>query len=335
MNIRVGDEIKYLNDVGGGKVIAIRDKKIAVILQDDGFEVPVLINECIKVESAEPAAPVRQPAPAPKKETYQYTEINSPESEQLNLLFAWIPEDMNSLEIDDIDLYLVNDSNYFCQFTCATTKGSKSNLVDHGVIEPNTKVLLESYEKRVLLEHQRLWINGQFFKIDKPFEKKRIVDFAVTLKPEKFEPKRFKPNDYFDEPAVINPIIKNDFYEGLEQLSEKSIENVKREKDFTPKKETKPVQDKNAILEVDLHINELLDDLSGLSNADILNYQMAKFREVLEANKDIRGKRIVFIHGIGNGTLKTELRKELDRKKMRHQDASFREYGFGATMVIL
>jgi len=334
MNIRVGDQIKYLNDVGGGKVIAVRDKKIAVVLQDDGFEVPVLITECIKVEDSEPE-PVRQQVQSPRKETYQYTEINSPENEQLNLLFAWIPGDPKSFEVDDTDLYLVNDSNYFYQYLCALTKGNKSQIVGHGVIEPNTKILLDSYEKRFLLENQKLWINGQFFKIDKPFEKKRVVDFAVTLKPEKFEPKRFKPNDYFDEPAVINPIIKNDFYEGLEQLSEKSIENVKREKDFTPKKEIKPVQDKNAILEVDLHINELLDDLSGLSNADILNYQMAKFREVLEENKSDKGKRIVFIHGIGNGTLKTELRKELDRKKMRHQDASFREYGFGATMVIL
>ncbi|MFB6341832.1 DUF2027 domain-containing protein [Saccharicrinis sp. FJH62] len=334
MNIRVGDQIKYLNDVGGGKVISIRDKKIAVVLQDDGFEVPVLITECIKVEDSEPE-PVRQQIQAPVKETYQYTEINSPENEQLNLLFAWIPGDPKSFEVDDTDLYLVNDSNYFCQYLCALIKGNKSQIVAHGVIEPNTKILLDSYEKRVLLENQKLWINGQFFKIDKPFEKKRVVDFAVTLKPEKFEPKRFKPNDYFDEPAVINPIIKNDFYEGIEQLSEKSIENVKLEKDFTPKKETKPVQDKNAILEVDLHINELLDDLSGLSNADILNYQMAKFREVLEENKTNKGKRIVFIHGIGNGTLKTELRKELDRKKMRHQDASFREYGFGATMVIM
>ena len=335
MNIRVGDQIKYLNDVGGGKVIAIRDKKIAVVLQDDGFEVPVLISECIKAEEQKHNEPVRQQVQTPQKETYQYTEINSSESEQLNLLFAWLKSDPKSLEIDDADLYLVNDSNYFCQYLCALSKGGNSLVVGHGVIEPNTKILLESYEKRTLLENQKLWINGQFFKIDKPFEKKRVVDFAVTLKPEKFEPKRFKPNDYFDETAVINPIINNDFYEGIEQLSEKSIENVKREKDYTPKKKTQQVEDKNAIQEVDLHINELLDNISGLSNADILNYQMAKFREVLEAHKSDKGKRIVFIHGIGNGTLKTELRKELDRKKMRHQDASFREYGFGATMVLI
>jgi dsDNA-specific endonuclease/ATPase MutS2 len=48
-------------------------------------------------------------------------------------------------------------------------------------------------------------------------------------------------------------------------------------------------------------------------------------------------KKIVFIHGVGDGVLKNELRRELGRKypKYPYQDASFREYGFGATMAIL
>jgi dsDNA-specific endonuclease/ATPase MutS2 len=48
-------------------------------------------------------------------------------------------------------------------------------------------------------------------------------------------------------------------------------------------------------------------------------------------------KRIVFIHGVGNGKLKFELRKLLDTTyaKLRYQDASFKEYGYGATLVML
>lgn len=337
MNIRVGDQIKYLNDVGGGKVINIRDKKIAVVLQDDGFEVPVLLGECIKVESPEisPNAHVSVQSQEKPKEKYEYTEINSPESEQLNLILSWVPNDPNSLEYEDLDAYLINDCNYFFQYACAGLKNGKSLLIEHGVIEPNTKVLLNTFEKRNLLENQSIWIKGQFFKPDKAFEKKANVDFSYQLKPDKFEIKRFKGNDYFDEDAIMVPIVKNDFYEGLDQLSKSSIEKAKQEKEPRPRLSQKVKQDKNAVLEVDLHINELLDNLSGLSNADILNYQMSKFRETVEAYKNERGKRIVFIHGIGNGTLKTELLKELKRNKMRYQDASFKEYGFGATMVIV
>jgi len=57
---------------------------------------------------------------------------------------------------------------------------------------------------------------------------------------------------------------------------------------------------------------------------------------VMESNAKNKGRKIVFIHGVGNGVLKNEIRKQLERKyKVYYQDASFREYGYGATMVII
>ena len=48
-------------------------------------------------------------------------------------------------------------------------------------------------------------------------------------------------------------------------------------------------------------------------------------------------KRIVFIHGLEQGVLKQELAKEIKAKfpKFYFQGASFKEYGYGATMVML
>ena len=89
---------------------------------------------------------------------------------------------------------------------------------------------------------------------------------------------------------------------------------------------------KNGIVEIDLHIGELLDDTCGMSNSEILNYQLDKFREVMEQYKKKREQRIVFIHGKGDGVLDELKRKYPD---CRHQDASFQEYGFGATMVTI
>jgi dsDNA-specific endonuclease/ATPase MutS2 len=91
------------------------------------------------------------------------------------------------------------------------------------------------------------------------------------------------------------------------------------------------------IIEVDLHIGALLDDTRGMSNAEMLNYQLDKFRETLEQYKNKREQRIVFIHGKGDGVLRKAILDELHRKHptYRHQDASFQEYGFGATMVTI
>lgn len=337
MGIKVGDEIKYLNDVGGGKVIALRDNKIAVVLQDDGFEVPVLINECVKVEmpTVKAPQPVQPKTVVPEKQVYDYTEINSPEGDQLNILLAFVPTDSKSLEIDDVDLYLVNDSNYFMQYLFGKNKPKNALLLDHGVVEPNTKVLLDGFEKRRLLEFRELWVSGQFFKLEKPFEKKPTIEFELTLTAEKLERKAFKENDFFEEDARIFHLVENDLYKSLRKLSDEDIEAAKKEKQTQRPRIVRVELPKDQIIEVDLHINALIDNLTGLSNADILNHQMSRFRETLEENKTSKGQKIVFIHGVGNGTLKTELRNELDRKKIRHQDASFKEYGFGATMVII
>ena len=50
-----------------------------------------------------------------------------------------------------------------------------------------------------------------------------------------------------------------------------------------------------------------------------------------------KGQKIVFIHGKGEGVLRQAIEKELRTRYKQHrfQDASFREYGFGATMVII
>ncbi|MEG1546116.1 MAG: Smr/MutS family protein, partial [Bacteroides sp.] len=53
--------------------------------------------------------------------------------------------------------------------------------------------------------------------------------------------------------------------------------------------------------------------------------------------KHVRGQKIVFIHGKGDGVLRKAVLDELKYKypTCQSQDASFKEYGFGATMVTI
>ena len=74
-----------------------------------------------------------------------------------------------------------------------------------------------------------------------------------------------------------------------------------------------------------------------MSSADILNYQLDVFRRTLEKFKTVKGKRIVFIHGKGEGVLRHAIIHELNYryKSYQYQDASFQEYGYGATQVTI
>ena len=74
-----------------------------------------------------------------------------------------------------------------------------------------------------------------------------------------------------------------------------------------------------------------------MSTADILNYQIDTFRRVMDENLRNRGRKIVFIHGKGEGILRQAIMKELNHryKSTDVQDASFREYGYSATQVTI
>ncbi|HPD87271.1 MAG TPA: Smr/MutS family protein, partial [Proteiniphilum sp.] len=65
--------------------------------------------------------------------------------------------------------------------------------------------------------------------------------------------------------------------------------------------------------------------------------QLQKFNEVMSEHRQNKHQKIVFIHGKGDGVLKKAILSELKKKYPTcfHQDASFQEYGYGATMVTI
>lgn len=91
------------------------------------------------------------------------------------------------------------------------------------------------------------------------------------------------------------------------------------------------------ILEVDLHINALCDNSARMERSEMLQYQLRVFERVMRENIHNRGKKIVFIHGRGEGILKAAISSSLSKHypTCEYYDASFAQYGFGATMVII
>ena len=98
---------------------------------------------------------------------------------------------------------------------------------------------------------------------------------------------------------------------------------------------SRQVAGKVPVREVDLHINKLMDRVVGLTNTEILTIQLAAFRKEMAQSIRNNEREIIFIHGIGNGTLKNELRRVAGQeyKWCSQEDASFKEYGFGATRL--
>lgn len=67
----------------------------------------------------------------------------------------------------------------------------------------------------------------------------------------------------------------------------------------------------NGTLTVDLHI-EALPGGRNVPKGQQLHFQLDTFRRIIRTNISRKGLKITFVHGLGDGTLKSAIRKELD-----------------------
>jgi hypothetical protein len=341
MKIEIGDKVRFLNDVGGGVVTRIHNKMVYV--EDaDGFEIPALMSECVLIEKKEkPQAEVKSDVSGARRvEQVEYiVEEEIGDDSTPHILLALLQGDKPGSESGNVRLFLVNDSNYYTFYTIASnaTGPGKHELIFHGTIEPNTKVLLDKIPIRSL-DEKTLHFQMVLFKKSKSFQPVPVLNTTLKIKGLKLiRESSFIVNDYFNEKAVLYPVLKNEIEQKLEQLAASQFTDEWGTKDVKPIVKPKQTSSNPDIIEIDLHIHELLDDVRGLSNGEMLQVQLKKFHSVMEENQSKKGQKIVFIHGVGNGVLKQELRKLMDTKYKKHyyQDASFKEYGYGATMVIV
>ena len=93
---------------------------------------------------------------------------------------------------------------------------------------------------------------------------------------------------------------------------------------------------KKTYLEIDLHINELVDRTSHLSNHQMVTIQLDHFKRILRLAKKDKYQKLVIIHGVGEGVLRAEIRHILAKiENCNFHDADYERYGNGATEVRL
>ena len=279
----------------------------------------------------------------------------------LSAYLAFVPIDIKEITHTRFECYFVNDSNYYIQYAYLTADGNSWALRSQGEVEPNTKEFIEEFGRDELNNLGHVAIQLMAYKREKPFILKPVVDVQFRIDPVKFyKLHTFQENDFFEQPALIHTIIENDkitrpLVVDAKQLkaemyhsepadhtkvSRQQQEGYVRRYDDGRKKGnpfiTKRKGDEDVIV-VDLHANALLDTTNGMSAGDILNYQLDVFRRTLKEHASKKGQRIIFVHGKGEGVLRRALINDLVYrfKHYTYQDASFQEYGYGATQVTI
>lgn len=380
--VKIGDKVRFLNDVGGGTITGFQGKDIVLVADEDGFEIPTLVTEVVAVETNDyniakvvdgkkkeknnedkptPTSVKNALAVNDDEEEEEETDIADQEltykpmaqerrgANELNLCLAFVPKRVKEISDTPFEVYLVNDCNYYIHYTLLNYEGKACQVRHEGEIAPNTKVYLEELLHNRLEEWERITIQTLAFKRDKIFCPKPTYSVNLRIDGTKFyKLHAFQPSVFFNTPALTYDILKDDravrpmFVDADElreamQTPEEQLPTEPQPRITGAEKRATRKQDRNAIVEVDLHAHELLDTMVGLEPRDILEYQIKVFRDTMNAHLKNHGCRIVFIHGKGEGVLRNALLKELRThyKQCRVQDASFREYGYGATMVTI
>lgn len=380
--VKIGDKVRFLNDVGGGTITGFQGKDIVLVADEDGFEIPTLVTEVVAVETndyniakvvdGKKKGKTNEDKPTPTsvknalavnddEEEEEETDIADQEltykpmaqerrgANELNLCLAFVPKRVKEISDTPFEVYLVNDCNYYIHYTLLNYEGKACQVRHEGEIAPNTKVYLEKLLHNRLEEWERITIQTLAFKRDRVFFPKPTYSVNLRIDGTKFyKLHAFQPSVFFNTPALTYDILKDDravrpmFVDADElreamQTPEEQLPTEPQPRISGAEKRATRKQDRNAIVEVDLHAHELLDTMVGLEPRDILEYQIKVFRDTMNAHLKNHGCRIVFIHGKGEGVLRNALLKELRThyKQCRVQDASFREYGYGATMVTI
>lgn len=122
-------------------------------------------------------------------------------------------------------------------------------------------------------------------------------------------------------------------------VSNYEVAQIKSEKEPPKRKKsnTLKAKERNAPkMEVDLHIHQLMKSEKGMSSYDKLNLQLETAKRQLEFAIRKRIQKVVFIHGVGEGVLKEELKYLFGRyENVKYYDADYQKYGLGATEVYI
>lgn len=308
--------------------------------KSDGRSMRALLNEGME-EEADYAA--REDDPADKEITFKRPVEERKGGNLLNAYLAFVPVDIKKVTDTEFDTYLVNDSNYYLHYTYLSAENNSWTVRAEGVLEPNTKEYIEEFTLREVNALSRVCIQMTAFKREKPFSLKQPVSVMLRIDQVKFYKLHvFQPNDFFEQPALLYTIIEDDKparsididANSLKQEMYATADDKERLTQLSTRTPRKGLEEAEVI---DLHAEKLLDNTGGMSSADILNYQLDHFRRIMKEHRHEKGKKIIFIHGKGEGVLRHAIIHELvyRYRPCTYQDASFQEYGYGATQVTI
>jgi len=352
MQFKKGDKVKFLNESGGGYIHRVISPALVEVSTEDGFNIPYANRDLLKVEDqgvasqffdedfgAAPEVNLEEEL-APSQVS---TELFRRESLDLKsgVYLAFVPQDQKWLMTGLIDVYIVNYTDYDILFSLFLNKEDGVVSKEYDVAGPRNKFLIDTIDRDDINDWMKgtlqvLFIQDELEKIISPLNKKYQIKGAKL-----YQENNYKHIDLLEANAFVVEMSSMDYQEVISKndpVAQKDEKVMPESKAFVVKNKSLIEGHKIGSLEaeVDLHISALNDDYGHLKPHEILDEQMTYFNKTIEDAMRHQYQKIIYIHGIGNGTLKKKLKDELrGYEEIEVRDASFQHYGYGAIQVVI
>lgn len=312
MNFKLGDFVRFVDEKREGYITRLIDSQTLGVTDTDGFEIPAAISNLTHVHG-------HSTNPTVQSENLQVP-ISVEDFNEIGIFLA-VVEDHKASSV--VHFTLLNRTSYQLLLSLTSDKKGFYKGEFASVIQAKTNSQIYSAN----LADIEIWPEFIF----------QILSFTSSnVKPK--NPlnfiKKFKAKDFSGAKKEVPGLNR---YAWVIQLDEPLplIDAQKLKESFFKAPSLQPIIAKPA-KEIDLHIEMLRDDHQFLAQSEIINIQLAHFQQALDAAIVHQLPSIVFIHGVGNGTLRHHIHKAISKHPQvrTFMDAQKEKFGFGATEVI-
>jgi hypothetical protein len=353
MKFKTGDKVSFLNEKRDGVITRIMGNKMVMVAIEDGFEIPVIESDLVLttfIPEEEPEPLYDDESENESEEFPERTVLYKPGKSAFRqgLYLSFVPENENSVAGKNTYVYLINHTIFDVLFSYALPLENQFVCADFDRIDTESALLLRSISSDEFDNWKGFSFQSIFF-IKDSTQQQPPLQTEIKIHPVKFyKEENYTLNDLIQKNA-LTVSLNSKKPESSDTWTEDQWKNTKVEKHsglkivghikhLNVKSEfpEKHLVDKDTA-EVDLHIEELTEDFSAKSNHELLQIQMNYFTRMLDLAVTSGIKKIVFIHGIGSGHLKSSICEKIqnDYPYLKIQDAQFSKYGRGASEVII
>jgi hypothetical protein len=318
--VRIGANVRLLNEVGEGVVTGVNRDGHYLVMMTDGFEIPYAENQLVMIDGGKETSSSNEQVIG---SNIGSTSLN--DSLYLAFVLDGIIKDQPAISVR-----LINQRNEAFLLAIYSETERKFQLEHSGELGAKAQKSMLTLSLPDLLSRDRFFIQVQAITRGPAAPPLAWSGFVKHQVPAIVEPSSWPALPEVSARAIVIEVYPDKGSAPL-KLHNKDRQStmIKASQDWLLK------EGRDGRFEVDLHIEELLEDTSGMENADIIRYQLRYFEKCLDEAQRRPVKRFVVIHGVGKGRLRDEIRKQLSADNIEHYDAPLSKYGFGATEIII